>query len=81
LLHPYCDRNPFQEVIRKRPEHAMVDECLHVNHDVCFQPSHEFGQVIVNGFGVQCADVVQVDVSQDDRGANKVQSVNEQLVL
>jgi len=56
----------------KHTEHAIVDECLHVDHNICFQSSHEFEQVIVDRFGVQCADVVQVDVPQDDRGADKV---------
>lgn len=55
----------------------MVDKRLHVNDHVCFQSSHEFSQVIVNRFGVQCADVVQVDMSQDDRGADKVQPIDE----
>lgn len=50
----------------------IVDERLHIDHDIRFQPSHEFGQVIVNRFGVQRADVVKVYMSQDDRGADEV---------
>ena len=50
----------------------IVDKCLHIDHDIRFQSSHEFGQIIVNRFGVQCADVVKVDVSQDDRRADEV---------
>ena len=77
LFHPYCTRDPFQKVVRKYTEHAISDECLHVDNNVRFEPSHEFVQVIVDCFGVQCANVVQVDVSQDNRGADEVQPVNE----
>ena len=65
----------------KHAEHPIAKERLHVNNDVCFQPSHEFAQVVVNRFGVQRTNVAQVDVFQNDRGADEVQSVDEQLVL
>lgn len=59
----------------------IVDKCLHIDHDIRFQSSHEFGQVIVNRLGVQRTDVVEVDVSKNDRGADEDQPVDEQLVL
>lgn len=59
----------------------IIDKCLHIDHDIRFQSIHEFGQVIVNRFGIQRADVVKVDMSQDDRRADEVQPVDEQFVL
>lgn len=68
-------------VVREHVEHPIVNEGLHVSDHVCFQSNHQFVQAVINRFGVQRTDVAQADVFQDDRGADKVQSVDEQLVL
>ena len=52
LFHPYCDRDPLQEVVRQHTEYyTIVNERLRVIDHVRLQLSHELVKVVIDCLG------------------------------